>query len=292
MQCLKKASNLQRCVQVEWEDGLLAKFSYIWLRDNARRRPSLIHLDLNTRPEEIKCSKEALEVQWPPFVASKYTSSFLRQNAFNQNDRLNKITHLLKDTSTNVSSSSTAAEKQSHSILDPSKMDSLDESMALGTCYWEDYAQEPGTVWPHLSHVPSIVTIETMNGPAQISIVNTCETLSQLREHYTAEFEFLANSILEYNGGGLYRSRHPICSVDEDGNIQSGVFNNAARSSTITVKSLDRLYESLQKFGRVCAENTQIITLMPGQRLLFNNKEGMLGAPAQRGRLLMLKCFS
>lgn len=71
-----------------------------------------------------------------------------------------------------------------------------------------------------------------------------------------------------------------------------GVFNNAARSSTITVKSLDRLYESLQKFGRVCAENTQIITLMPGQRLLFNNKEGMLGAPAQRGRLLMLKCFS
>uniref|UniRef100_A0A914KZ68 Uncharacterized protein n=1 Tax=Meloidogyne incognita TaxID=6306 RepID=A0A914KZ68_MELIC len=292
MQCLKKASNLQRCVQVEWEDGLLAKFSYIWLRDNARRRPSLIHLDLNTRPEEIKCSKEALEVQWPPFVASKYTSSFLRQNAFNQNDRLNKISNLLKDTSTTVSSSSTAAEKQSHSILDPSKMDSLDESMALGTCYWEDYAQEPGTVWPHLSHVPSIVTIETMNGPAQISIVNTCKTLLQLREQSPEEFEFLANSILEYNGGGLYRSRHPICSVDEDGNIQSGVFNNAARSSTITVKSLDRLYESLQKFGRVCAENTQIITLMPGQRLLFNNKEGMLGAPAQRGRLLMLKCFS
>jgi len=79
------------------------------------------------------------------FSILRYTSSFLRQNAFNQNDRLNKISNLLKDTSTTVSSSSTAAEKQSHSILDPSKMDSLDESMALGTCYWEDYAQEP--VW-------------------------------------------------------------------------------------------------------------------------------------------------
>ena len=33
-----------------------------------------------------------------------------------------------------------------------------------------------------------------------------------------------------------------------------GVFNNAARSSTITVKSLDRLYESLQKFGRFFPE--------------------------------------
>jgi len=60
-----------------------------------------------------------------------------------------------------------------------------------------------------------------MNGPAQISIVNTCKTLLQLREQSPEEFEFLANSILEYNGGGLYRSRHPICSVDEDGNIQS-----------------------------------------------------------------------
>jgi len=78
------------------------------------------------------------------FSILRYTSSFLRQNVFNQNDRL-KISQLLKDTSTTVSSSSTPTEKQSHPILDPSKIDSLDESMALGTCYWEDYAQEP--VW-------------------------------------------------------------------------------------------------------------------------------------------------
>ncbi|KAL7074191.1 hypothetical protein ACQ4LE_006881 [Meloidogyne hapla] len=284
MLCLKKASNLQRCVQVEWEDGLLAKFSYIWLRDNARRRPSLIHLDLNTQPQEIKCSKEALEVQWPPFVASKYTSTFLRENAL-QNNHLNKT--LLKANTSALSS----VEKQRHAILDSARMSSLDESLALGTCYWEDYAQEPGTVWPHLSSVPSTVTIETMNGPAQISIVDTCKALSQLRERSPQEFNFLASSVLEYKGG-LYRSRHSIVSIDEEGNIQSGVFNNAARSSTITVESLDRLYECLQKFGRVCAENTQIMTLMPGQRLIFNNKEGMLGAPAQRGRLLMLKCFT
>lgn len=76
-----------------------------------------------------------------------------------------------------------------------------------------------GTVWPHLSSVPSIVAIETLNGPAHISIVDTCKALSQLRERSPEEFDFLANSVLEYNGGP-YRSRHSICSVDEDGNIQ------------------------------------------------------------------------
>jgi hypothetical protein len=74
-------------------------------------------------------------------------------------------------------------------------------------------------VWPHLSSVPSLVTIETLNGPAQISIVDTCKALSQLRERSPEEFNFLSSSVLEYKGGP-YRSRHSICSVDEEGKIQ------------------------------------------------------------------------
>ena len=58
-----------------------------------------------------------------------------------------------------------------------------------------------------------------MNGPAQISIVDTCKALSQLRERSPDEFSFLANSVLEYKGGP-YQSRHSICSVDEEGNIK------------------------------------------------------------------------
>lgn len=283
---------MQRCVQVEWEDGLLAKFSYIWLRDNTRRRPSLVHLDLNARPEAIKCSKEALEVQWPPFLASKYTSNFLRENA---------LYHPIDKTHPSPSGLSQLVNNVLSKRFDPlngsliSIVDSrlrIDEKRVLGTCYWEDAAQEPGTIWPHLTKVPSLCTVDTLNGLAEISVVDTSRALKELCERHPNEFDFLANSVLEYNEGP-FRSTHPICKMDEpSGHILPGVFNNAARSSAITVESLDRLYESLQKFGRCCARYTQFLHIFPGQRLLFNNKMGMLGVPAQSGRLLMVKCFS
>ena len=50
--------------------------------------------------------------------------------------------------------------------------------------------------------------------------------------------------------------------------IIPGVFNNAMRSSTITVQSLETLYECLQKFGRICAEVTEFVTIMPGEVII------------------------
>lgn len=59
-------------MQVEWEDGLSAKvftlpftltirkknfkFHNVWLADNSKRKPSLIHLDLDVRPESLDIS--------------------------------------------------------------------------------------------------------------------------------------------------------------------------------------------------------------------------------------------
>lgn len=71
MFALKTAQKLPKCVQVEWEDGFLARFNYLWLQDNSPRRPSLVHLDLNTRPEAINCSKNSLNLVWPPFFGSR-----------------------------------------------------------------------------------------------------------------------------------------------------------------------------------------------------------------------------
>lgn len=68
---LKTAVKMSRCVQVEWEDGLLARFNYLWLQDNSVRRPSLVHLDLNTKPEAVNYSRDALNLVWPPYMASK-----------------------------------------------------------------------------------------------------------------------------------------------------------------------------------------------------------------------------
>lgn len=51
MYALKSAQRLSRAVRVEWEDGLTAQFTYVWLRDNGYKRPSLLHLDLHAKPE-------------------------------------------------------------------------------------------------------------------------------------------------------------------------------------------------------------------------------------------------
>lgn len=245
-------------------------------------------------------------------MASKYTSTFLRENAL----------HSLPDSEARKLDAPSSSElyQMVAEMLESSRLESghrkfdplnghlytlidarmpIDEGQVLGTCYWEETAQEPGTVWPHLSKVPSLVTVDTMNqmpggGPAELSVVDTRKALTDMRKWFPVEFDFLAGCVLEYEDGP-FRSAHPICKMDTEqgeAEIVPGVFNNAARSSAITVQSLDRLYESLQKFGRVCAQNTHFLRLKPGQRLLFNNAAGMLGAPAQRGRVLALKCYA
>lgn len=55
---------------------------------------------------------------------------------------------------------------------------------------------------------------------------------------------------------------------------------------------MEKLYECLQKFGRICAELTQTICLEPGKRLILNNSKIMLGAPAQAKRLIILRLIS
>jgi hypothetical protein len=70
----------------------------------------------------------------------RYTSSFLRENA-QQKQRFNNGTpsQLLKTYST----SQLTSENQRSTILDSARMSQMDESLVLGTCYWEDFAQEP-----------------------------------------------------------------------------------------------------------------------------------------------------
>uniref|UniRef100_A0A914GR29 TauD/TfdA-like domain-containing protein n=1 Tax=Globodera rostochiensis TaxID=31243 RepID=A0A914GR29_GLORO len=185
--------------------------------------------------------REALEVQWPPFIASRYTSNFLRDNAFY------------------------------------SSVEGLCSTYRLWMleCRWRKES----------------IAVDTLSGPAKLSFVDVERVLSEMRERHPKQLVFLGTCVLEYSEGPFF-STHPIVRIDDQGLVLPGIFNNAARSSAITVDSLDELYESLQKFGRICAENTCEVQLMPGQRLFFNNARGMLGAPAQSGRNLVIKCLS
>lgn len=289
MWALKTAMRLPKSVQVEWEDGLMASFNYVWLRDNSTRRPCLVHLDLNTKPEKVDCSRNELNVTWPPFMTSNYSSDFLREN----------VMHCQMYQTPNVSGNSSSIPEaldrpsplrgQLCTVVNAGPVDS---EQVMGTVFWTASAQEPGTVWPHMNRVPTLVAVDNLhNRASELFIVDTAKALATLAQRYPQEFEFLEQCTLEYSEG-TFRSRHKMCHI-HNGRIFPGIFNNAARSSTITVEpgSVERLYECLQKFGRTSSEWTYTVQLEPGKRLLVDNTKAMLGAPAQQGRQLLLRCL-
>lgn len=72
MFALKSAVKMSKGVQIEWEDGLMASFNYLWLQDNSQKRPDILHLKLNPKPQSVTFSKDALYLVWPPYLDSEY----------------------------------------------------------------------------------------------------------------------------------------------------------------------------------------------------------------------------
>jgi hypothetical protein len=282
---LKVAKKLPKCVECVWEDGLQAKFSFLWLRDNSNRRPSLVHLDLNARPEAVDYSRDGLNILWPPFSASRYSSDFLRENA------LGLAPEASPDNSGETHSSTSSLSLNGGIWSLGTAAAPLADEHVLGQCEWKTPAQEPGTVWPHLQPVPSMCAVDVLSGPtAKVTVVDTGRALALLAAHSVRQFEFLAQCKLPYREGP-FRSRHPLCSIQE-GQIIPGVFNNTSRSSAIPVEAAEELYECLQKFGRICADIAQTVHIHPGQRLIVDNSRAMLGAPAQSGRHVLLRLLT
>jgi len=244
-----KEDNFKKCVQIEWEDGFASKFHYVWLADNSKRRPSLIHLDLNVRPESLQCSRTGIKLLWPPFLSTEYSSNFLRQNAL-------KITKHLP-------SSNRKALIQNNVPTQPGFFSTvkaplrIDPRRIIKKMLWFNSSQEPGTLWAHMQSIPSLSTVENLNNvPTDLILVNTHHSISLLKERHPTEFEFLKECEIEYTDG-FFKARHRICS-EENGLIIPGVFNNVLRSSAITTDSVEILYKSLQKLGRSCAEVMQL----------------------------------
>lgn len=77
---LKKLSPLKSCkvlsktLKIEWDDGYQAEFPFCWLRDATNKRPALVHIDVNLKPEQVKVehSKDFLQVQWPSYFYQKF----------------------------------------------------------------------------------------------------------------------------------------------------------------------------------------------------------------------------
>jgi len=292
MWALKTVQKMPKHVRVEWEDGLMANFNYLWLRDNCARRPSLVHLDLNLKPETVNCSPEAMNMVWPPFFATDYSTDFLRANTtmvarpslLPQSETQPRVPHskaLIADCNASA-----------NWLIVPTLP--LDPRQVTGQLFWDSSAQEPGTVWPWMKSVPAVCAVESTNDlpEVKINLVDQQQAYRLMAERHPDELGFLGRCTLEYSSEGFFRSRHPLFTRSNTGDVMCGVFNNQARSSTITVEPLAEFYECLQKLGRIFAELTQTVELHPGERLLVDNSRTLLGAPAQQDRQLLLRCLS
>uniref|UniRef100_A0A914YW51 Uncharacterized protein n=1 Tax=Panagrolaimus superbus TaxID=310955 RepID=A0A914YW51_9BILA len=294
---LRSAKTLKKSLEIEWTDGLKAEFPYCWLRDISTKRPALVHLDVNTRPEhvEVQQSQESINVLWPSFVNLSYSSTFLRDNAIhNPSTSSSPTDHSNEDILQHPISAS--EQILQGKLFLSTHQTSIAPSLIMGQCEWNSSAQEPGTLWPHYETIPSVCVVDALSTsstmiPAELTLIDTFEVLTKMSKEHPKEFEFLQKCKLEYSdGGGLFRALHPIYDLNSAGTqILSATFNNTSRSSAITTPCLETLYISLQKFGRVSAECSKTLTLFPGRRLIVNNSRAMLGCPAQAYRRLLLR---
>ncbi|KAI8513908.1 Gamma-butyrobetaine dioxygenase [Branchiostoma belcheri] len=84
-----------RMVEVEWSDGGVSRFPYVWLRDNCQcpqcfnpdslsRRVLMNDLDVNVSPVrvELQAKGSLLSVEWPQGHQSQYDCQWLRERCF------------------------------------------------------------------------------------------------------------------------------------------------------------------------------------------------------------------
>ncbi|CAI4230111.1 unnamed protein product [Auanema sp. JU1783] len=275
MYALKSAQRLSRALRVEWEDGLSAQFTYVWLRDNSNRRPSLLHLDLNTKPQEVDYTGRNLSVVWPPFLPSSYSSQFLREHASVK--RAHNIASLPATTKV---------------LKFPWRIQprpSYEDMSHMAMLQWGERATECGTIWPHFERVPSIVSVESEKANAKVHLVDAVQSLSVMAQSHPEQFEFLASTPIEYEHG-FFKAAHRTAEI-QDGKVVAAVFNNDLRSSEITTESLDMLYSSLKTFNKICCQHMHTVVLQPNDLLVLDNAQTFVGAPAQQGRRLRLRLF-
>jgi len=90
---ISKVSKNGSALKVEWKDGEISSFNFLWLRDNcpseihktARERPfNILNISENIAPESFKISEDGkLEVKWNEDKhVSYYEPSWLRKNCY------------------------------------------------------------------------------------------------------------------------------------------------------------------------------------------------------------------
>ncbi|KAK6015132.1 hypothetical protein OSTOST_19448 [Ostertagia ostertagi] len=80
MIAIKSAQRLPRGLNVEWTDGMRAKFSNVWLRNNSYYAGQRL-ITLSYHDKKVDLSGNCVSLEWPPFLRADFPSEFLRSHS-------------------------------------------------------------------------------------------------------------------------------------------------------------------------------------------------------------------
>jgi len=138
--------------------------------------------------------------------------------------------------------------------------------------------------------VPSLCLLFIREEPedSTLQICDGYRVADLLREAHPTMFTFLCNTLIEYKvigkNGQSKNHKWPVFTLAANGAVQQVVFNNALRSSRITVtpETLEDYYKALKTFNSYCYQSRNMINLhvQKGDLVLIANQRILHGNPA------------
>lgn len=308
-----------RGLQVQWEDGTVGHFSYVWLRDSAptHRPESLNDLNLKIKPKELKLTDQgdAVLIEWPPYLKAQYTSDWLRDHLLPSADNILdqpgtqcwiksskfKAPTFNFETIRDDEGGRALLMSQYHKVgiakvkacgeLSP---DELLDLVPVGFCEGKQIASLDDVVrkvhelhsgFPELATIPKVVAMKVkgINGYGSFQLVDGFAVAQQFRETHRRLFDFLADTPVQYEGiDDLTTAKHPTIVLDAEEHIKQVVFNNVQRSTrlNLSMAQSDLFFQALKAFNNLLYKNAVNLKMGNGDILLINNNRVLHGHTA------------
>lgn len=310
----------EKLLEVQWEDGTVGEFPYVWLRDCApvrRSTASLNDVQLNVEPEQLALSEkgDAVLVQWPPYYKSQYSSKWLREHLFDDSSKKQTSSIELWSKSFQdkvpyyaLSDLNASEEIREHLLANLERYGIV---MVEGCRSAEDHdklvehlpnvASKVGAIEKSLStahvvhtggaqlqNVPVVTTLRFSNegdGPSRrqvsLTFADGFAAATDLRVEHLSVFEFLCAQKVEYvSEDGKTKAAHPMISTDAVLGV-SNVWGCINQVNTLAM-------QFLLHFVRVCRLSSTMLvvplTLLCRRRNSFSStaRSNSSSSPASR----------
>lgn len=291
-------------------------------RTAATRTLTLNELNVQVKPEKLMLEPEGdgIVVQWPPYHEVTYKSEWLREHLLSIPSltvseklvapwgRADLEKFLPQTTAEELSNGNKTILREK--LLDFAKYGLLlvhgggsGDFKALKSLGYEmdqlvpnkfraypHHVQGMHTGGAHKPAIPPLCLLFIREEPEDnsLQISDGYRVADLLRQAHPTMFTFLCNTLIEYKvigkDGTLKRHKWPVFTLAANGAVQQVVFNNALRSSRITVspETLEDYYTALKTFNSYCYQSRNMFNLhvQKGDLVILANQRILHGNPA------------